>query len=219
MFPLRCSLACISPAGKLNAVCDDAAAEAPPDKAGISKSGRQCSDPGHAQMPAQVMRRSQRQQQQQQQRQLRDKQLQAEKQHTVRIRTQSVAVVTPSSTHSSIQSTTCAMYSRSKSRHSSAQLQQPCSDENSTQQQQQQQRQKGIVGSNAVIRKGKSSPTAGIKKQTSPVGKGSAVALALGGRFPLRVRRNVEQPSMKGDLNAKFGRVCENRGLGDLASH
>ena len=120
------------------------------------------------------------------------------------------------------------MFTASRTKDSSAAVQvRPLSDKSVQYQKQQLQPQpqrgvnqstagKAAVGSGAVGRKGKGSPTAGIKKQVSPVGKGLVGGMALGARFPLRVRRNAEQLSMKGDLNSKFANA---HGLGDIPSH
>ena len=174
--------------------------------------------------PVQGIRRSQRQRQ----RQLKDKQVLAEAQHTDRLRTAAITVATPSGMRQASRTTPCTVYTASKIRESSAGAQVLCSSEKNPQRQKQQaepQRQRGLaqgspgqaaVGSGAIVRKGKSSPTAGVKKQISPVGKGLVGGLGLGGRFPLRVRRNAEQPSMKGDLNNKF---VQSRGLGNIVSH
>ena len=175
--------------------------------------------------PVQGMRRSQRQQQQ---RQLKDKQLLAEAQHTARIRTTTVTVATPSRSSQASRTTPCTVYTASKSKESCAGVAVLCSTENHLQHQKQQPKPqrpralaqsspgKAAVGNGAIGRKGKSSPTAGVKKQTSPVGKGMVGGLAFVGRLPLRVRRNAEQPSMKGDLNSKF---AQSHGLGNISSH
>lgn len=173
------------------------------------------------------MRRSQRQQQQ---RQLKDKQLLAEAHHTARIRTTTVPVhvATPSGTSQASRTTPCTVNTTSKTRESCGAVAVLGSTENHLQRQEQQlqpHRQRNLtqssplkaaVGNGAVGRKGKSSPTAGVKKQISPVGKAIVGGLALGGRLPLRVRRNAAQPSMKGDLNSKF---AQSHGLGDISSH
>lgn len=215
-------------------VCFDAATEEAATRPGSSRSvrhGRQSNQSQQLLLPVQGTRRSQRQLQQQQQRQLKEKQVQAEQQHTSRIRTQvstAVAIATPSNRHSATRTTSCTVFSRSQTRQTSADVQPAESNENEMQQQQQPVYQQGRAQGNAgkaaasngaIGRKGKSSPTAGIKKQTSPVGKGSHGGLALGARFPLRVRKNAEQPSMKSELNSKFVQACQNRGLGDLACH
>ena len=218
----------------LNLFCYNAATEEAATRPGASRLVRHVRQSKQSQepsLPVQATRRSQRQQQQQQ-RQLKEKQVQAEQQHTSRIRTQvstAVSVATPSVRHSANRTTSCTVISRSHIRQSSADVQTAVSNENDMQQQKQQpQYQQGWAQGNAgkaaassggIGRRGRSSPTVGVKKQTSPVGKGSNGGLALGTRFPLRVRKNVEQPSMKGDLNGKFAQACQNHGLGDLASH
>ena len=189
------------------------------------KSVRQQSQSRPSQTPVQGIRRSQRQHQQQQ---LKDKQLLAEAHHTARIRTTTVADATPSGMSQASRTTPCTVYITSQTRESCAGLAVLCSNENHPQRQKQQlkpHRQRGLtqsspgkaaVGNGAIGRTGKSSPTAGVKKQISPVGKAMTGGLALGGRLPLRVRRNAEQPSMKGDLNSKF---AQSHGLGDISSH
>ena len=171
----------------------------------------------HAQ--PQVARRSQRQQQQ---RQLKDKQLQAEKLHTARISARAktpAAVTTPSSTRSS-KAVSCSGVSCSKGSVCVPGTAGKFSSENALEREASKaSTAKESMGMVASSRKGKGSPGAGVKKQTSPVGKGSGVSLGLGGRFPLRARKNVEQLHAKGDLNGKFAQVTQNRGLGDLANH
>lgn len=192
-------------------------------RAGDSKSVRQDDHSHQPEAPVQGMRRSQRQ------RQLKDKQLLAEAQHTDRLRTATVTVATPSSSREASRTMPCTVYTAGRTRESSASVKVLCSTEKKPQlqkqQQLEQQRQRGLaqgsagqaaVGNVAIGRKGKSSPTAGVKKQTSPVGKGLVGGPALGGRFPLRVRRNAEQPSIMNDLNSKF---VQSRGLGNIASH
>ena len=200
-------------------LCDDADSEGIATKGGNSKSVRQTNQ---TQAPVQGMRRSQRQQQQ---RQMKDKQLLAETRHTARISVTAITIAMPSSTDQATKTDSCSVHTASKIRESSAGVQGPFSTESSLPQQVQAQCQrraaqgtpgKAPVGNGAVGRKCKSSPTAGVKKQTSPVGKGLVGGLAVGARFPLRVRRNAEQPSMKGDLNSKFVKA---HGLGDLDSH
>ena len=173
----------------------------------------------HAQPHIQIARRSQRQQQ----RQLKDKQLQAEKLHTARISARAkipAAVTTPSSTRNSSRVVSCTGVSCSKGSACVPGTAGKFSSENALEREASKgslaKESMGIIGSS---RKGKGSPSAGVKKQTSPVGKGSGVSLGLGGRFPLRVRKNVEQLHAKGDLNGKFAQVTQNRGLGDLAKH
>ncbi|DBA79533.1 TPA: hypothetical protein ACH3X1_008235 [Trebouxia sp. C0004] len=169
----------------------------------------------HAQLHIQVARRSQRQQQQ---RQLRDKQLQAEKLHTARISARAktpAAVTTPSSTRSSSKAVSCTGVSGSKGSVCVPGAAGKFPSENALER----EASKESVGITASSRKGKGSPSAGVKKQTSPIGKGSGVSLGLGGRFPLRVRKNAEQLHAKSDLNGKFAKVTPNRGLGDLAKH
>lgn len=192
-------------------------------KAGNSKPVRQKHQSRQPQPAVQGIRRSHRQQQ------LRDKQLLAEAQHTARIRTTTGTAATPSSTDRAATTTPCTVFDASRTRDSSAVLQDhaACDESRQYQKQQQQmqaQRQRSVtqstfgkaaVGSSTAGRKGKSSPNAGIKKQVSPVGKGLVGGMALGARFP-RIRRNAEQPSMKGDLNSKF---VDAHGLGDIASH
>lgn len=154
--------------------------------------------------PVQGIRRSQRQQQQ---RQLRDKQLLAETHHTARIRTTTVVDGTPSDISQVSRTTPCTVHTASNTRESCADVAVLCSTKNHPQGQKQQlkpQRQRGPA---------QSSPTAGVKKQISPVGKGMVGGLALGGRLPLRVRRNTEQSSMKGELNSKF---AQSHGLGNI---
>ena len=204
---------------------DPADTEASVSKTDNRKSVRQESQSQLSQAPVQGMRRSQRQQQQ---RQLKAKQLLAEAHHTARIRTTTVTVATPSGSSQASRITPCTVYTASRTRESCAGVAGLCSTENHLQHQKQQpkpQHQRGLtqsspakaaVGNSAVGRKGKSSPTAGVKKQTSPVGKGMVGGLAVGGRLPLRVRRNAEHPSMKGDLNSKF---AQSRGLGDICLH
>lgn len=55
----------------------------------------------------------------------------------------------------------------------------------------------------------------GVKKQTSPVGKGMARGTSLGSRFPLRVRKNLEHSQVKQGLQDKQGHQLQNRGLAD----
>ncbi len=43
------------------------------------------------------------------------------------------------------------------------------------------------------------------------------MGLGLGGRVPLKVRKNVDQLHANSDLNGKFAQVIQ--GLGDLAKH
>ncbi|KAL3161615.1 hypothetical protein ABBQ32_010473 [Trebouxia sp. C0010 RCD-2024] len=191
-------------------------------KAGNSKAVKQKQQRREPQAPVQGVRRSRRQQQ------LNDKQLLAEAQHTARVRTTTVATAMPSSTARAGNTTACTPVTASRIRDSSTVMQVLLSTDKSAQHQKQQvqvQRQRGsmqstaakaAVGNGAVGRKGKSSPTAGVKKPVSPVSKGLVGGMALGARFPLRVRRNAEQPSMKGDLNSKF---ADAHGLGDIASH
>ena len=188
----------------MSQLCDPADQEAGASKADNRHSDRQGTYSQLSQAPVQGMRRSQRQQQQ---RQLKDKQLQAEAHHTARIRTTTVIVATPSSKGQASRSTPCTVYATSKTRESCADVAVLCSTENHLQHQKQQlkpQRQRAST---------QSSPTAGVKKQISPEGKGMVGGLALRGRLPLRVRRNAEQPSMKGNLNSKF---AQSRGLGDI---
>ena len=132
-----------------------------------------------------------------------------------------VTVTTPSSIHSSSKTVASTVVSSNRSivRDSGRQASFP----NEIAQRKGGQREvsngnaaKAAVGSALVSRKVKGSPTAGVKKQTSPVGKGS---LALGARFPLRVRKIAEQAHVKGDLNGKFAQAGQNRGLGDLTAH
>ena len=164
---------------------------------------------------SQGTRRSQRQQQQ---RQLKDQHLQAEQQHIARIsaRVKTSVAVAPSSTISSTKTVTCAVVSCSKSSVHLAEAARSFSNENA------QQREvskgntaKAPVGIATLGRQGKGSPPAGVRKQVSPMGKSSLV----GGRFPLRVRKNADQSHAKGDLNGKFAQAGHNRGLGDLAAH
>ncbi len=174
----------------------------------------------YAQPHTQIARRSQRQQQQ---RQLKDKQLQAEKLHTARIsaRAKTLAAVTnPSSTRSSSKVVSCIEVSCSKGSACVPGTAGTFPSENALER----EASKGSLAKESMSmiassRKGKGSPSAGVKKQTSPVGKGLGVGLGLGGHFPLRVRKNVEQLHAKGDLNGKFAQVTQNRGLGDLAKH
>ena len=169
---------------------------------------------------SQGTRRSQRQQQQ---RQLKDQHLQAERQHIARISARAktpVAVAAPSSTVSSTKTVTCAVVSCSKSSVHLAEAARSFSNENA----QQREVSKGTTakapaGNATLGRQGKGSPPAGVKKQVSPMGKSSLVGLGLGGRFPLRVRKNADQSHAKGDLNGKFAQAGHNRGLGDLAAH
>ena len=58
------------------------------------------------------------------------------------------------------------------------------------------------------------SPT-GVKKQTSPVGKVLSKGTGLGARFPLRVRKNLEQSQADLVEYDKQGRLHQNRGLAD----
>ncbi|KAL3160311.1 hypothetical protein ABBQ38_009701 [Trebouxia sp. C0009 RCD-2024] len=163
-------------------------------KAGNSKPVKQKHQHRQPQAPVQGVRRSHRQQQ------LKDKQLLAEAQHTARIRT-TATTATPSSTDRAGRITPCTAVTASRTRDSSTVVQVLLSTDKSAQHQKQQvqaQRQRGV------------------KKQVSPVSKGLVGGMALGARFPLRVRRNAEQPSMKGDLNRKF---ADAHGLGDIASH
>ena len=170
----------------------------------------------------QIARRSQRQQQQQQ-RQLKDKQLQAEKLHTARISAKAktpASATLPSSTRSSSKAVACTGVSCSKGSACVPGTAGKFPSENALEREASKgSLAKESIGITVPSRKGKGSPSAGVKKQTSPVGKGSGVSLGLGGRFPLRVRKNVEQLHAKGDLNGKFAQVTQNRGLGDLAKH
>lgn len=203
-------------------LCECAGIEETAPKAGNSKAVKQKQQRREPQAPVQGVRRSRRQQQ------LNDKQLLAEAQHTARVRTTTVATAMPSSTARAGNTTACTPVTASRIRDSSTVMQVLLSTDKSAQHQKQQvqvQRQRGsmqstaakaAVGNGAVGRKGKSSPTAGVKKPVSPVSKGLVGGMALGARFPLRVRRNAEQPSMKGDLNSKF---ADAHGLGDIASH
>ena len=172
---------------------------------------------------AHIARRSQRQQQQRQQ--LQQKQIEAEKAHTARLSAgQSRAGTVTNNTNRLKPRSTV---SRAKNTTSSAVVEPSVfSDEN---QQTVARQQNSAVGSLATPgkaaegksptgRKGKSSPTAGVKKQTSPAGKGGSAGLGLGNRFPLRVRKNAQQ-HVKGPLDGKLGQASQNRGLGDLAAH
>jgi len=174
----------------------------------------------HAEPHIQAARRSQRQQQQ---RQLKDKQLQAEKLHTARISARAkipATATTPSSSRSSSKAVACTGVSCSKSSACVPGTAGKFPSENALERGASKgSLAKELIGNTASSRKGKGSPSAGVKKQTSPVGKGSGVGLGLGGRFPLRVRKNVEQLHAKGDLNGKFAQAAPNRGLGDLAKH
>jgi len=174
----------------------------------------------HAQPHIQVARRSQRQQQQ---RQLKDKQLQAEKLHTARISARAktpAAVATPSSIRSSSKAVSCTGVSCSKGSVCVPGTAGKFPSENALEREASKTSiAKESMGISASSRKGKGSPSAGVKKQTSPVGKGPGVSLGLGGHFPLRVRKNAEQLHAKGDLNGKFAQAAPNRGLGDLAKH
>ena len=176
-----------------------------------------------SQTPAQPHIQTARRSQRQQQRQLKDKQLQAEKLHTARISARAktpAAVTTPSSTRSSSKAVPCTGVSCSKGSACVPGTAGKVPSENALEREAFKARlTKESIGINAASRKGKGSPSAGVKKQTSPVGKGSGVSVGLGGRFPLRVRKNVEQLHAKGDLNGKFAQVTQNRGLGDLAKH
>lgn len=209
--------AACEPCDVLAAACEEVQHMRAPSKSvrAVSNSGQT-----HAQPHIQVARRSQRQQQQ---RQLRDKQLQAEKLHTARISARAktpAAVTTPSSTRSSSKAVACAEVSCSKGSACVPGTAGKFPNENAFEREASKSSlAKESIGITASSRKGKGSPGAGVKKQTSPVGKGSGVSLGLGGRFPLRVRKNVEQLHAKGDLNGKFAQVTQNRGLGDLAKH
>lgn len=57
----------------------------------------------------------------------------------------------------------------------------------------------------------------GVKKQTSPVSKGVSKGVGLGARFPLRVRKNLDQLSSKQVTDVKQQQAMQpNRGLADV---
>ena len=167
-------------------------------------------------------RRSQRQQHQRQQ--LQQKQIEAEKAHAARLSVGQSRAVAVTTTNRLKPKRTVSRAKRSA--QSTPVGQRVFSDEN---QQQVARQQNGAVDSQAssgkaaegkspIGRKGKSSPSAGVKKQTSPVGKGGSAGLGLGSRFPLRVRKNAQQ-HVKGPLDGKLAQASQNRGLGDLSAH
>ena len=184
----------------------------------ISQSNRPGSNSSRCEPKQALAQGARRSQRQQQQRQLKDKQLQAERLHTARISakmsTAAVALATSSTSHCSSQIQLCAVVSDSRGSACAGGAQARFPDENV------QQREaangdsaKAAVGVAILGRKGKGSPTAGVKKQPSPVG------LRLGARFPLRVRKHAEQSHIRGDLNGKFAQAVQNKGLGDLTAH
>ena len=149
--------------------------------------------------------------------------MQAERQHLARISARvktPVAVAAPSSTISSTKTVTCAVVSCSKSSVHLAEAARRFSNENAQQREfSKGNKAKAPKGNSTMGRQGRRSPTVGVKKQVSPIGKSSVVGPGLGGRFPLRVRKNPDQSHAKGDLNGKFAQAVHNKGLGDLAAH
>ena len=86
--------------------------------------------------------------------------------------------------------------------------------------QQQQQRRNGkasrhVHGTSSGANKGLVHSPKGVMKQSSPVGKGLPKGSSLGARFPLRVRKNLEQSQGKQYLQDTQGHQLQNRGLAD----
>lgn len=76
---------------------------------------------------------------------------------------------------------------------------------------------KPVCAMTGTSSKGKVHSPTGVKKQVSPISKGVSKGLGLGARFPLRVRKNLDQLQAKQVSNNEQGYVQLNRGLADVA--
>lgn len=179
---------------------------------------------GHDHAAAAVLapsvRRSQRQLHQ---RQVRDKQQQAQIQHNVTVNARvsdSIALLASPPVTASRARPECAVEASGQSEENGADaaVESGRRDTRLCQQSRQQRVGKSgraVQGAASKSSKGVAHSPSGVKKQTSPVGKVLSKGTGLGARFPLRVRKNLEESQANLVKHDKQGRLHQNRGLAD----